>query len=84
MYDPTVMQEIKTQSSKLKVQNHNLKLKTELKYRCYYFSIEIIKLINKLPEKKFIGLFLTNCSVQQQASGQILLKQNQQVPKEIL
>ena len=52
MYDPTVMQEIKTQNSKLKVQNHNLKLKTELKYRCYYFSIEIIKLINKLPEKK--------------------------------
>jgi four helix bundle protein len=34
------------------MQNQNLKLKTDLKYRCYYFSIEIIKLIDKLPGEK--------------------------------
>jgi len=34
------------------VQNYNLKLKTELKYRCYYFSIQIIKFLGNLPEKK--------------------------------
>jgi len=40
------------QSAKLKTQSHNSKCKTELKYRCYYFSIQIIKLIEKLPNKK--------------------------------
>jgi len=34
------------------VQNHNSKLKTELKYRCYCFSIKIIKFLGTLPEKK--------------------------------
>jgi len=34
------------------MQNHNAKRKTELKYRCYYFSIEIIKLIKDLPNEK--------------------------------
>jgi four helix bundle protein len=34
------------------VQSHNLKLKTELKYRCYYFSIEIIGFLETLPEKR--------------------------------
>jgi len=34
------------------VQNQNSKLKTELKYRCYYFSIKIIKFLETLPEKK--------------------------------
>ena len=34
------------------MQNHNSKLKTELKYRCYYFSIEIIKLVKDLPNEK--------------------------------
>jgi len=34
------------------VQNHNSKLKGELKYRCYYFSIKIIKFLGTLPEKK--------------------------------
>jgi len=34
------------------MQNQNPKLKTELKYRCYYFSIEIIKFLERLPEKK--------------------------------
>ncbi len=41
-----------TQSSKLKIQSQNLKLKTELKYRCYCFSIAIIKFLKELPEKK--------------------------------
>ncbi len=34
------------------MQNHNSKPKTELKYRCYYFSIEIIKFLGVLPEKR--------------------------------
>jgi len=34
------------------VQNHNSKLKTELKYRCYYFSVEVIKFLETLPEKR--------------------------------
>ena len=41
-----------TQNSKRKVQNQNPKLKTELKYRCYYYSIEIIKFLETLPDKK--------------------------------
>ena len=45
------MNNIETQSAKLKAQNHNSKPKTELKYRCYYFSIEIIKFLGVLPEK---------------------------------
>ncbi len=47
------------QSSKFKVQNqvrlgqnNNSKGKTELRYRCYYFSIKIIKFLDTLPEKK--------------------------------
>jgi four helix bundle protein len=34
------------------MQNHNAKRKTELKYRCYHFSISIIKLIKDLPNEK--------------------------------
>lgn len=41
-----------TQISKLKVQDHNSKSKTELKYRCYYFSIDIINFLKTLPDKK--------------------------------
>lgn len=41
-----------TQSANLKAQNNSSKLKTELRYRCYYFSIEIIKLLETLPEKR--------------------------------
>jgi len=40
------------QNSKRKAQSQNSKLKTELKYRCYSFSIEIIKFLGTLPEKK--------------------------------
>jgi four helix bundle protein len=41
-----------TQSSNLKSQNHNSKGKTELRYRCYNYSIKIIKYINGFPEKR--------------------------------
>ena len=34
------------------MQNHNSKLKTELKYRCYYFSINVINFLKGLPEKR--------------------------------
>ena len=41
-----------TQSANLKTQNNNSKRKGELRYRCYYFSIEIIKFLETLPEKR--------------------------------
>ncbi|MCS6956707.1 MAG: four helix bundle protein [Patescibacteria group bacterium] len=56
---------ISTQNSKLKTQNDNSKLKTNLKYRCYYFSIEIINFINSLPQKKVVWIIsdqLLRCS----------------------
>lgn len=34
------------------MQNHNSKSKTELKYRCYYFSIDVISFLKTLPDKK--------------------------------
>ena len=34
------------------MQIQNPKPKTELKYRCYYYSIKIIKFLETLPEKK--------------------------------
>jgi len=34
------------------MQNHNAKRKTDLKYRCYFFSIQIIKLIEQIPNQK--------------------------------
>lgn len=40
------------QNSKLKAQSHSSKPKVELKYRCYYFSIDIIKFLKGLPEKR--------------------------------
>jgi len=50
---------MESQNSKFKSQNYNSKLKTELKYRCYNFSITIIKFINSLSEKK-LGLVILN------------------------
>jgi len=41
-----------TQNAKVKTQNHNSKLKTDLKYRCYYFSIAVIQFLELLPEKR--------------------------------
>jgi four helix bundle protein len=40
------------QGSKHKVQNHNEKSKSDLKYRCYIFSLQIIKFLEVLPEKR--------------------------------
>jgi len=53
------------QNSNLKAQNNKSKQKTELKYRCYYFSIDAIKFLNTLPEKKIfwiIGDQLLRCA----------------------
>jgi four helix bundle protein len=41
-----------TQNSKIKMQSHNEKRKTELKYRCYFFSIETIKLAKDFPNQR--------------------------------
>ena len=38
--------------SKLKAQNQNLNLKTNVRYRSYQFSLAIISFINKLPNKR--------------------------------
>jgi four helix bundle protein len=40
------------QSSKVKTQNYNSKRKTELRYRCYYFSITVIQFLESLPNKR--------------------------------
>jgi len=44
------MKLIETQNSNLKSQNHNSKVKTDLKHRCYCFSIRIIKFLQDLGE----------------------------------
>lgn len=41
-----------TNNSKLIANNHNQKLKTDLKYRSYYFSIDLIKFANTFPAQK--------------------------------
>jgi len=40
------------QNSKVKGQNYSSKLKTDLRQRCYNFSIAVIKFIEKLPQKR--------------------------------
>ena len=40
------------ESSKLKSQNQSSKVKTELRERCYNFSIKTIKFLEALPEKR--------------------------------
>ena len=47
------------ESSKLKSQNHSSKVKTELRERCYYYSVKIIKFLDTLPEKR-ISWVLSN------------------------
>lgn len=42
----------KTQNAKRKVQNHNSKLKTDVKLRAYQFSLDIIKFIATFPNQK--------------------------------
>lgn len=36
--------------SEIKTQNHNLKPRNDLKYRCYYYSIAIIKFLGSLTK----------------------------------
>ena len=38
--------------SKLKTQNHNQEVKTNLRHRTYYFSLSIIKLVSTFPNNK--------------------------------
>jgi four helix bundle protein len=38
--------------SKLKTQNHNLNVKTNIKYRAYQFSLKIIEFASKFPNKR--------------------------------
>jgi four helix bundle protein len=40
------------QNSKGKSQNSSSKLKTDLRQRCYNFSISVVKFIEKLPQKR--------------------------------
>jgi four helix bundle protein len=47
------------ENSKVKAQNQNPKVKTELRERCYNYSIEIIKYIDALPSKR-INWVLSN------------------------
>src|SRR4030042_6426025 len=48
-----------TESSKLKSQSHSSKVKTELRERCYNYSIKTIKVLETLPEKR-INWVLSN------------------------
>ena len=43
---------MEAQKSKLKSQNHNLKIKNDFRERCYKYSIAVIELIKNLPEKR--------------------------------
>lgn len=40
---------MQTNNLDLKTKNHNLNLKSDLKYRTYNFSLEIIRLVNSFP-----------------------------------
>lgn len=40
------------QKSNLKDQNHNSKIKSEFRERCYNFSIKVIKTIRRLPDER--------------------------------
>ncbi len=50
---------ILTENSKLRTQNDSSKRKTQLRYRCYDFSINIIKFLKKLPNNQVL-LIITN------------------------
>ena len=43
---------MKAQNANVKSQNYNSNLKTDLRYRCYNFSIKIIQFINSLPNQR--------------------------------
>ena len=41
-----------SQNSKIKMQNFNSKFKSDLKKRCFLFSLAVIKLTDTLPNKR--------------------------------
>lgn len=43
---------MRSQNSKFKTQNYNSNIKTDVKYRAYKFSLKIVELINKFPNKR--------------------------------
>lgn len=43
---------MKSQKSNVKSQNYNLKVKTDLKKRCYNFSLQVIRLIEEVDTKR--------------------------------
>lgn len=43
---------MQSQNSNLKSQNHNSKVKADLRERCYNYSVEVIRFIGTLPEKR--------------------------------
>lgn len=43
---------METQNSKVKSQNHKEKFKSDLKVRCYLFSLSVIKITDDLPQKR--------------------------------
>ncbi|MCL5675906.1 MAG: four helix bundle protein [Patescibacteria group bacterium] len=43
---------MKTENSNVKCQNHSLDLKSNIRYRAYKFSLDIINLVKQFPEKR--------------------------------
>lgn len=41
-----------TQNSKVKTQNYNAKVKTDLKARCYNFGLSVLRFTDALPQKR--------------------------------
>ncbi len=46
----------KSQISDLRSQNHNLNLKSNIRYRAYKYSLAIIQLVYSLPEKRIFWI----------------------------
>lgn len=43
---------MESQSAKIKTQNYNANVKSNIKYRAYYFSLTIMKFVTVLPSEK--------------------------------
>lgn len=46
-----------TQNSDVKAQNHNSKLRADLRYRSFQFSLQIIELVKGFPDNKIYRIF---------------------------
>lgn len=44
--------------SKIKSQNHNSNVKTNIKYRAYYFSLDVMKFVTTLPNEKIYWIII--------------------------